>query len=84
MSAITDGCCLLVDAPGLLFVLDGCSKAYVSPQLKLGWIAVRGAGTLRRRALRQLEVSADSYLTLSTPAQWAFPTVERLRNSYDC
>lgn len=72
---------LLVDAPGLLFVLDGCSKAYLAPQLKLGWIAVRGAGTLRRRALEQLEVIADSYLTLSTPAQWAFPTLAPLKQS---
>lgn len=61
-----------VDAPGLLFVLDGLSKAYLAPQLKLAWIVARGPEEDRSRALSVLEVIADSYLTLSTPAQWAF------------
>ncbi|GAB4250257.1 MAG: pyridoxal phosphate-dependent aminotransferase [Acidobacteriota bacterium] len=61
------------DAPGLLFILDGLSKAYLAPQLKLAWITVRGPSELRRRALSTLEIISDSYLTLSTPAQWALP-----------
>lgn len=65
----------------LRFVLSGLSKIALSPQIKIGWLAVRGPDALTAEALRRLEVTADAYLSASTPAQLAVPVIlkERLR-----
>jgi alanine-synthesizing transaminase len=62
---------LAVDGPALAFALGGLSKSCGLPQVKLGWIAVSGPDDLRREALRRLEVVADTFLSVSTPAQVA-------------
>lgn len=57
----------------LTFTLSGVSKISALPQMKLAWIAVSGPPNLRSEALNRLEVIADTYLSVSTPVQWAAP-----------
>ncbi len=63
----------LGDAPVLTFVLSGASKVMALPQMKVGWMAVRGPATMAAEALRRLEMIADTSLSVSTPAQLALP-----------
>lgn len=55
------------------FVLDGLSKSAGMPGIKVGWIVVRGPAAFRDEALGRLEVIADTYLSVSHPAQRATP-----------
>jgi len=55
--------------PCPVFVLSGLSKVALLPQVKLGWIAVRGPG--REALLERLEFIADQYLSPSASAQAA-------------
>jgi len=68
---------LEADAPDCpLFVLSGLSKVAALPQVKLGWIAARGAAA--RELLEPLAFIADQYLSVSAPAQAAAPELLRL------
>jgi aspartate/methionine/tyrosine aminotransferase len=63
-----------LDARGCLaFHLSGLSKVCGLPQLKLGWIAAAGPAALVAPALERLDVIADTYLSVSAPAQLALP-----------
>lgn len=55
------------------FTLSGLSKVALAPQIKLGWIAV--GPVARAEALARLELIADSYLSVSTPAQLVAPSL---------
>ncbi len=57
----------------LSFSLGGLSKTVGLPQVKLGWIAAAGPPPLVSSALERLELIADTYLSVSTPAQIAAP-----------
>jgi len=57
----------------LTFTLSGLSKIAALPQMKVAWIAMTGPESLRRPAQERLEIIADTYLSLSSPVQWAFP-----------
>lgn len=57
----------------LTFALSGLSKICGLPQLKLGWIALGGPADLVGAARERLEVIADTFLSVSTPAQLALP-----------
>lgn len=59
--------------PGLTFSLGGLSKASGLPQMKLGWIAATGPRAVVERALGNLDLVADSYLSVGTPVQVALP-----------
>jgi alanine-synthesizing transaminase len=59
------------DGDALTFTLGGLSKSCGLPQVKLAWIAVTGPEAPRQQALERLEVVADTYLSVSTPAQLA-------------
>ena len=61
--------CVADSAAGLAFSLSGLSKVAGLPQMKLGWIAANGPG--HRQALDRLELIADTYLSVSTPVQYA-------------
>lgn len=65
----------LLDAepPCPVFLLSGLSKVAALPQLKLGWIAVRGPGAAEH--LEALAFLADQYLSVSAPVQAAAPTL---------
>ncbi len=57
--------------PCPVFLLSGLSKVAALPQLKLGWIAVRGPGASAH--LEALTFLADQYLSVSAPVQAAAP-----------
>lgn len=57
--------------PCPVFLLSGLSKVAALPQLKLGWIAVRGPGAAD--CLEALAFLADQYLSVSAPVQAAAP-----------
>ncbi|MFI5315105.1 MAG: aminotransferase class I/II-fold pyridoxal phosphate-dependent enzyme [Myxococcota bacterium] len=57
----------------LCFALSGLSKVALLPQLKLAWGATCGPEPLVARALERLTLIADSFLSVSTPAQLALP-----------
>ena len=55
----------------LTFSMSGLSKVAGLPQLKLGWIVANGPAGEREQALKNLELIADTYLSVGTPVQWA-------------
>lgn len=57
----------------LTFVMAGLSKSLLLPQCKVGFTLVCGPDELVQEALARLEVVADTYLSVSTPAQLALP-----------
>jgi alanine-synthesizing transaminase len=57
----------------LTFLLNGLSKAAGMPQMKLGWIVLKGPDKDRRDATERLEVIADTYLSVGTPVAKALP-----------
>ncbi|MGH9649795.1 MAG: pyridoxal phosphate-dependent aminotransferase, partial [Terriglobales bacterium] len=57
----------------LTFALSGLSKVSALPQMKVAWAVVNGPKPEVRRAMARLEVIADTYLSVSTPAQLALP-----------
>ncbi len=59
--------------PALTFVLSGMSKIAALPQMKLSWLALCGPRALRAEARARLEVIADTFLSVSAPAQQALP-----------
>jgi len=59
--------------PALTFSLGGLSKASGLPQMKLGWIAASGPSALVKPALANLDLVADTYLSVGTPVQLALP-----------
>jgi alanine-synthesizing transaminase len=59
--------------PCLTFVVSGISKICALPQMKVGWIAAFGPEPECQEALSRLEVVADTFLSLSAPAQYALP-----------
>jgi aspartate/methionine/tyrosine aminotransferase len=66
----------VIDQEEVLTVsLGGLSKSVGLPQLKLGWMALRGPATLVQPALMRLEIAADAYLSVGTPVQVAAPTL---------
>lgn len=65
----------------LVFVLAGLSKTCLLPQLKTAWIAASGPTEQLRQALARLEVVADTYLSVNTPAQLALPRLLALRDT---
>ena len=57
----------------LTFALSGLSKISALPQMKVAWMVVNGPRPQVEGALARLEVIADTYLSVSTPAQLALP-----------
>ncbi|MDP8991280.1 MAG: pyridoxal phosphate-dependent aminotransferase [Acidobacteriota bacterium] len=57
----------------LTFSLSGLSKIAGLPQMKLGWIVA--SGPHHPAALDGLEWIADTYLSVSTPVQFALPRI---------
>lgn len=66
--------------PCLSFVLSGLSKVCCAPGLKLGWTVVQGPEALAQEALDRLALIADTYLSVSTPAQLAAARVLERRS----
>jgi alanine-synthesizing transaminase len=65
----------------LTFTLSGLSKIAALPQMKVAWVATTGPESLARPALDRLEIIADTYLSLNSPTQWAFPALFEQRRT---
>lgn len=65
----------------LTFTLSGLSKIAALPQMKVAWVATTGPAALAPLALDRLEIVADTYLSLNSPTQWAFPGLLAQRRS---
>ncbi len=61
----------ITDSPALCVSLGGLSKSAGMPQMKVGWMVLRGPGEERARALSRLLWIADTYLSVSAPVQEA-------------
>lgn len=59
--------------PVLTFVLSGLSKIAALPQMKAAWIAAFGPKPELTEAIDQLEVIADTFLSMNAPVQCALP-----------
>jgi len=70
-----DAVSLAGESRALTFVLGGLSKSAGLPQMKLGWIAVSGPDADVTRAIGQLDVICDTYLSVATPVQIAAPAL---------
>ena len=62
------------------FSLSGLSKVTGLPQMKLGWMVASGPESLRTAALSNLELVADTYLSVNTPVQNAAGRLLGLRH----
>lgn len=75
---------IVADVPppaALTFALSGLSKVLALPQVKLGWLVAGGPVARRREALARLEVIADTYLSVGTPAQVALSALLQEREA---
>jgi alanine-synthesizing transaminase len=66
---------LVTNRDALTFAMSGVSKVAALPQMKVGWLALNGPEAMRSQAHARLEVIADTYLSVSTPAQQALPSM---------
>lgn len=55
----------------LVFTLNGLSKNYALPGMKIGWIIVSGRKSLVHNSLRTLEMISDTFLPVNEIAQFA-------------
>jgi aspartate/methionine/tyrosine aminotransferase len=56
-----------------VFTLNGISKMFASPDLKLAWIAVTGARTVTADLLDRLETANDTFLSCTSLSQHILP-----------
>jgi aspartate/methionine/tyrosine aminotransferase len=64
----------LTDAP-LVFTLNGFSKMFALPGMKIGWIGVSGDDNLVDRMIAALELISDTFLPVSETSQFAVPQI---------
>ncbi len=62
------------DAP-LVLTLNGFSKMFALPGMKIGWMAVSGDDALVETSLRTLEMISDTFLPVNETAQFAVPAI---------
>lgn len=66
---------IAVASPRLCFTLNGISKMFALPALKLSWIAVTGKRSLVEPVVDRLETTADTFLSCHAPIQEALPAL---------
>jgi aspartate/methionine/tyrosine aminotransferase len=59
----------------LVFTLNGFSKMFALPGMKLGWIAVTGDPTLVRKSMSALEMMSDTLLPVNEMVQFSVPEI---------
>ncbi len=59
----------------LTFTLNGISKMLGLPQMKLGWMIIGGPAKIRQEAVSRMEILCDTFLSVNTPVQLAFPAL---------
>ena len=61
----------------LVFTLNGFSKMFALPGIKIGWMAVSGDDALVKRAMPALDLMSDTFLPVNEIAQFAVPDIFR-------
>jgi alanine-synthesizing transaminase len=61
----------------LVFTLNGFSKMFALPGIKIGWMAVSGDPELVTKAVSALELISDTFLPVNEIAQFAAPEIFR-------
>jgi alanine-synthesizing transaminase len=69
------GVSVLAQERVLTCALGGLSKSAGLPQLKLGWIAMKGPSASVAEASDRLDLICDTYLSVATPVQRAAPAL---------
>ncbi len=64
------------DAP-LVFTLNGFSKMFALPGMKIGWMALTGDDALVKKSMAALDLISDTFLPVNEIAQFAVPRVFR-------
>ncbi len=59
----------------LVFTLNGFSKMFALPGIKLGWMAVSGDDTLVRKSMSALEMISDTFLPVNEMVQFSVPQI---------
>src|SRR6266487_4658332 len=59
----------------LVFTLNGLSKLFALPGMKIGWMAVSGDEDLVRKSIAALELMSDTFLPVNEIAQFAVPEI---------
>jgi alanine-synthesizing transaminase len=59
----------------LVLTLNGLSKMFALPGMKIGWMAITGAEDLVRKTLSALEMISDTFLPVNEIAQFAVPGI---------
>ncbi len=62
------------DAP-LVLTLNGFSKMFALPGMKIGWVAITGDDALVRGTVRTLELISDTFLPVNEVAQFSVPAI---------
>lgn len=62
------------DAP-LVLTLNGFSKMFALPGMKVGWMAITGDAALVENTVRTLELISDTFLPVSETAQFSIPSI---------
>jgi aspartate/methionine/tyrosine aminotransferase len=62
-------------AAPLIFTLNGFSKMFALPGLKLGWVAVSGDPEWVQKSLSTLELISDTFLPVNEMVQFAVPAI---------
>ncbi len=68
---------LSLNAP-LVFTLNGLSKSFALPGVKVGWILMSGDRAQVKRARAALEMISDTYLPVNEIMQFALPNIFEL------
>jgi alanine-synthesizing transaminase len=61
----------------LVFTLNGFSKMFALPGMKVGWMAVSGDDALVKKSVAALELISDTFLPVNEIAQFAVPEIFR-------
>ena len=61
----------------LVFTLNGLSKMFAIPGMKVGWVAVSGEDALVEKSMAALELMSDTFLPVNEIAQFATPEIFR-------
>jgi aspartate/methionine/tyrosine aminotransferase len=62
-------------AAPLVFTMNGFSKMYALPGMKIGWIGISGNPAHVEKALSTLEMISDTFLPVNEAAQFAVPQI---------
>jgi len=57
----------------LVFTLNGFSKMFALPGIKIGWMAITGQDSLVKKSIAALDLISDTFLPVNEIAQFAVP-----------